>query len=146
MADVAVLTRNYTVHLEPASKTSNSVTFYSNVPWKSIEDAHVCGKAIVIYFIVSEQPGIVSYEGTLTDIVIIPPVKDTARLNRLLDAAPDKAAKEEVETGSAKTVYSVSHIKKVLHPFAQTELLKKSDGNQVSKNYERSYCIVCPYE
>ncbi len=145
MADIAVLTRNYTTHLEPMLEKGESVTFYSNVPWKSIEDAHIEGKKVVVYFVVSEHPGLVSYEGTLADIVI-PPVKDTAHLEKLLNRAPDKAARAEVDKGTARTIYSVSNVTKLTPAFSQTELLKRSDGKAVSKDYERSYCIVHPYE
>lgn len=143
--DIAVLTRNYAAHLDPASKKGGAVTFYSNAVWRSIVDAHSAGKHVIVYFILVEQPGQISYEGTLENIVI-PPVKDTALLERLLRDAPDDAARMEVEKGMARTVYSVTGVKKASPPFSQVALLKHSDGKPVSKDYGRSYCIVFPHE
>lgn len=145
MTDIAVLTRNYTEHLDPVLANGAPITFYSNVAWKFIEDAHLSGKSILVYFVVNEHPGEITYQGRLATIVI-PPVKDTSLLNMLLDNAPDGAARAEVESGMARTVYSVTDIKRVLPSFSQTELLKHSDGKPVSKEYERSYCIVFPHE
>jgi hypothetical protein len=145
MADLAVLTRNFKNHLDPALAGGAPVTFYSNVLWKTVEEAHIAGKRVVIYFVVSDDPGQVTYQANLVDIVI-PPVKDTQRLEQLLKHAPDHAARAEIDNGSAKTLYSVAHVKKVVPAFSQTELLKRSDGKPVSKDYERSYCIVDPYE
>lgn len=145
MADIAVLTRNYTTHLHPALEKSGPTTFYSNRAWRSIENAHIEGKRVIIYFVVSEQPGYVTYQATLVSIVI-PPVKDTSLLEMLLKDAPDKAARAEVEKGTARTIYSVSGVNMVLPPFPQTTLLKHFSGAPVSKDFERNYCIVAPHE
>ncbi|HMM44530.1 MAG TPA: hypothetical protein PKE41_02720 [Candidatus Macondimonas sp.] len=147
MSKIAVLTRNYAAHLDPASKKGGAVTFYSNVSWRSIEDAHIAGKHVVVYFIVGESPGEITYEGTLENIVIIPPVEeDTELLEKLLCDAPDDAARQEVEKGTARTIYSVTGVKKLCSPFPQVALCKRSDGKPVSKDYGRGYCIVYPHE
>ncbi len=145
MADIAVLTHNYKTHLDPALKNGGVVTFYSNIAWRSIEDAHIAGEKVTIYFIVAEQLGEITYEATLEKIVILP-FKDTALLENLLIEAPDEAAQAEVEKGSARTIYSVTGVKIVSPPFSQTELIKQSDHKPVSKDYARSYCIVSPHE
>lgn len=144
MSDIAVLTRNYKEHLESALKKGGAVTFYSNVVWRSIEDAHIAGKHVIVYFIVVEQPGQVTYEGTLENIVI-PPVKDAALLEKLLCDAPDDAARQEVEKGTARTIYSVTGVRMASPPFPQVALCKRSDGKPVSKDYGRGYCIVYPH-
>jgi hypothetical protein len=145
MADVAVLTRNFAVHLEPAVTRGGRVTFYSNVRWRHIEAERQAGEEIVVYFIVSEHSGVVTYEGRL-DAICIPPVKDTAELEAILRRAPDDAARAAVQSGEAKTIYSISDVRRVTPPFAQTELLKRVDGKPVDRDYSRSYCVVEPFE
>ena len=145
MTDLAVLTRNFTAHLDPAVDGKKPVTFYSNVAWKRVEDAHISGKSVAVYFVVAENPRHVAYTGILKNIVI-PPVKDSTLLDGLLSMAPDAAAKEAVSNGKARTVYSVTNVQRLPTPFSQTELLKLSDGSPVNANYERSYCIVSPFE
>ena len=103
MIDIAVLTRNYSIHLARAIEVKQPMTFYSNVAWKRIEDAHIAEKSVAVYFVVAETPGKVAYTGTLSSI-IIPPVKDTSLLDGLLAYAPDAAAKEAVAKGAARTV------------------------------------------
>lgn len=145
MADVAVLTRNFTVHLEPAAKRGATVAFYSNVRWRHIQREHQAGREVVVYFIVPEHVGAVSYQGTLEQLCI-PPVQDTAVLEAVLRHAPDGAARAAVQSGQAKTVYAVGAVQRVTPPFSQTSLLKRLGGRPVDKDYSRSYCIVEPFE
>jgi hypothetical protein len=143
---IAVLTRNYKAHLDDAMKNAEkSMTFYSNVPWTSVKNAHSSGTEVVVYFVVPEHAGLVSYRGTLVGIQS-PPVKGSDYLEKLLERAPDDAARDEVVKGKARTVYQVSQITKVSPAFFQSELLKRSDGMAVSADYGRGYCIVHPYD
>jgi hypothetical protein len=145
MVKIAVLTRNYKTHLDDAMKNAQkSMTFYSNVPWTSIKNAHSSATEVAVYFVVAEHAGHVSYRGTLVDIQS-PPVKGSADLEKLPERAPDDAARDEVDKGKARTVYQVSQITKVSPAFSQSKLLKRSDGKAVSTDYGRGYCIVHPY-
>ena len=152
MADIAVLTRNYSKHLDFSIKKQKPITFYSNVAWKRIEKAHNNeGKDVVVYFVavkhsdvVTENQDEVTYSGKLREILISPDVGNPL-LVELLAHAPDEAAKNAIANGQLKTIYSVSGIKQI-SPLCQTALQKVSDGKHVSKDYIRSYCIVKPYK
>ncbi len=152
MADIAVLTRNYWEHLSEKIGNLEPVTFYSNVAWKRIERARNNeGKDVVVYFVAAKTPGSdtshtdeVTYSGKLREILILPDVGNP-QVYELLAHAPDEAAKNAIENGQVKTIYSVSGIEEI-SPFSQTVLQKVSDGKHVSKDYIRSYCIVKPYK
>jgi hypothetical protein len=145
MADIGILTKNYTVHLDKAIQLGVSVTFCSNVRWVAATDALSKGKIVELYFVVDGGTGIVKYQGSLRD-TLLDPVQGTSAVDKLLANAADEDANQGLQKGIIKTLYSVSNLQKLQTPFFQTELLKLSDGKPVSKAYDRAYCIVYPYE
>jgi hypothetical protein len=144
MADIGILTKNYKVHLDSAIQSGCSVTFYSNSPWVKAANALTSGKSVDLYFVVDGGSGTVEYQGTLDDIILAP-VENTDAAEKLLVNAPDEAAREGVNSGVVKTLYSVTHLRKLETSFSQTELLKLN-GEPVNKAYDRAYCLVHPYE
>jgi hypothetical protein len=145
MANIAVLTKNYRVHLDRAVRSGGPVTFYSNVRWASASAALTAQKPVAIYFVADGGTGVVEYQATIAAILLAP-LSGTAAVNKLLSQAPDAAAKTELESGAVKTLYSIVGLKKLPQSFSQTKLLKLSDGKPVSKDYDRSYCLVSPLQ
>jgi len=145
MADIGILTRNYKVHLDNAIQSGRSVTFCSNSRWVAATDALTDGKSVDLYFVVAGGSGTVEYQGTLND-TLLTPIEDTDAAEKLLANAPDGSAREGLNSGAVKTLYSVTDLRKLQTAFSQTELLKLSNGKPVSDAYDRGYCVVYPYE
>ena len=145
MADIGILTKNYRIHLDKAIESGGTVTFYSNTRWVSAKNALTNGKKVELYFVADGGSGTVEYQGSLSEATIAP-VQNTAEAVALLLKAPDDAARQGLQSGVIKTLYSVTNLHKLQPPFSQTKLLKLSDGKCVSEAYDRAYCIVHPYK
>ena len=143
MADIAILSKNYEVHLVAASKKDGPVTFYSNRPWAKASAKLSQQGTMRIYFTAGGDSNLVEYEGTITQILLNPRA-GAPETNDMLADCLDNGAKEDIEENTLKTLYRVEGLKKLTNPFSQIELFKAKDGKPVSEKYDRGYCIVNP--
>ncbi|HEY9852897.1 MAG TPA: hypothetical protein V6D28_25715 [Leptolyngbyaceae cyanobacterium] len=143
----AVFCRNYQQHLEDASNKSpdERITFRSYLKWTSAELAVKTHGHRKIYFALGED-SLVRYEAVL-ELVELDPKPNTHLTNNLLEKCLPSTHNEglwEKENGEigVKTLYVVSHCRKLPEPFPQTKLIKLSDNTPIDENFIRSYVLV----
>ncbi|MEP6389014.1 MAG: HNH endonuclease [Halioglobus sp.] len=153
MKKVGVFARNHEEYLERAAEISvqapsRLITFRSSKSWVAAKAALDQQKSVQAYFSPNGADGMILYEGLLKRIVLKPHKGDRETEAALLDQLPETVDETlwESEDGPVKTLYSVSHLKRLTTPYSMTELLKSSDGSPIAANYGYSYIPVIERE
>lgn len=149
MPELAVFVRNHVQYLEraceiSAADSSRLVTFRSSKKWATAKKALDQQVVIRGYLSPIGGDGQVVYSAIVKNIVL-DPLRGDADTDRALANQLPETVNEDLwsqDDGPVKTLYEVSHCKRLLFPFSMTQLLKASDGKPISKNYGYSYVPV----
>jgi hypothetical protein len=150
-SNVAVFCRNYPELLEHAAKIGAEIpeqliTFRANTVWKSAKAAVDVHGPRKIYFVPVEGQGLVQYEATLDKVVLYPDpsARETQELlNNCLPETREEGLWEQYS--GLRTLYVISHCRRLPVPFAYTLLRKLSDRLPISEGYGYSYSVVYEY-
>ncbi len=123
--------------LDPRSQ----VTFRSQQSWAGAQKLLKEHDDLPIYFgVVGEGPEIL-YKAYLRQI-LINPTPDDEKTNQFLKVAPPSTEKEGLWDGKVKTLYTISGCHLLESSFAMTSLIKLSDDEPISQNFNYSYSLV----
>lgn len=149
MTRVAAFARNHREYLEDAAAAgeadpSRLITFRSSKSWKRIKRALDEQDTVKIYFAPVGGAGQIEYEGRLKALVLNPRKGEPETEAALAWVLPS-TVEEGLWAGEAskvKTLYLVSHCRKLSSPYAITELVKEEGHVPISADYGYSYAIV----
>lgn len=149
MSRIAAFARNHRQYLEDASAAaeedpSRLITFRSSRSWSRIKQALDEQDTVKIYFAPIGGAGKVEYEGTLKALVL-KPVKGEPETEAALAWVLPSTSKEGLWAGEGskvKTLYLVSHCRRLADPFPFAELIKADGRVPISADYGYSYAIV----
>jgi hypothetical protein len=147
--NIAVFTRNHRKYIEEAVarnlvRPERFTTFRSAVKWTNAHFANSEYGAMPIYFAPIGSKKRVEYEALLHQIHLDPVVgqPDTIEILALeLESTKNEGLWEQYEK-PVKTLYVISHCKRLEEPFPFTSLIKLEDEKPISENYGYSYSIV----
>jgi hypothetical protein len=150
--DVAVLCRSHPIYLEHAAQIGRReperrITFRTSAVWKSGEAALEAHGPRQVYFFPDTGGNQVEYVATLREILLYPTADDPATEQLLADCLPEAQGQglwEEYDE-QVRTLYAISHCRKVESTFPYTALTKLSDGTHVDENYSAGYVLVYEY-
>jgi hypothetical protein len=150
--DVAVLCRSHPIYLEHAAKIGRRtpeqrITFRTSAVWKSGEAALEAHGPRRVYFFPDVGGDRVEYEATLREILLYPTADDPETERLLADCLPEAQGQGlwEAYDEQVRTLYVISHCRKVEPPFSYTALTKLSDETPVDENYSYGYVLVYEY-
>ncbi len=153
MQRIAVFARNHSQYLESACAVSDNdpsrlITFRSSVRWARAKKALDDQKIVQLYLAPTGSKGTVGYEATLKALVLDPAASDSETAKALAYELPETSDEGLWgKDGSAvKTLYSVSHCRRLSVQFPITHLRKASDGEPISEDYGYSYVPVVELE
>lgn len=150
--DVAVFTRNHREHVEEAVSISASdpnrqIPFRARSKWVSAADALNKKTPRELYIALVGGDGMVEYVADLHRVQLEPqrgqPVTEEL-LKLTTKSTADEGLWEKYEGQPVLTLYAVSNVRKLEHPFHMTKLVKVSDNKPISENYGYSYSLVYP--
>ncbi|MBP8257217.1 MAG: HNH endonuclease [Opitutaceae bacterium] len=149
MSRVAAFARNHRQYLEDAAAAgaadpSRLITFRSSKSWRRIKQALDEQDTAEIYFAPIGGAGNVEYEAVLKALVL-KPKKGEPETEAALAWALPKTSEEglwESDEGKVRTLYLVSHCRRLTDPYPTTELVKVSDQTPISADYGYSYVPV----
>ena len=147
--NTAIFCRNHRRYLERAAEISvdepsRAITFRATTVWKSGKDAVDVHGPRKMYIAPVGGEGLVEYEATL-EKVLLHPERGARATEELLDASLPEIRDEGLWEGEQKpvrTLFAISHCRRLARPFPYTELRKLSDGLPIHKNYGYSYSLV----
>ena len=147
--NIAVFTRNHGKYIEEAVarnqvRPERFTTFRSSVKWTSAHLANSEYGTIPIYFAPVGSDNGVEYEALLHQIHLDPVAgqPDTTEVLALeLESTRDEGLWEQYGS-QVKTLYVISHCKRLEKPFPINNLIKLEDEKPISENYGYSYSIV----
>lgn len=146
---IAVFTRNHREYLEAAAsrnevRPERFTTFRSALRWANAHLANTEHGAITIYFTpVGGDQGI-EYEAILHQIYLDPVAGNTDTQEVLasqLESTHEEGLWEQYEK-PIKTLYVISHCRRLEKPFPISALIKVTDNKPISENYGYSYSLV----
>ncbi len=153
-SDVAIFTRNHREHVEEAVSISASdpnrqIPFRARSKWVSAADALNKKKPRELYISLVGGNGMVEYVADLYRVQL-EPQRDQPVTEELLKLSTKSTAKEGLwenyDGQTVLTLYAVSNVRKLKHPFPMTKLVKVSDNKPISENYGYSYCLVFQHD
>lgn len=138
----AIFARNHKKHLEKACKLSSKdplkfMAFRSSKSWTGAEKSLRQQSSMTIFFSEIGGKGLITYQATLHNVILNPKKRKT-EVQKWRDFA---ITTEEDLLSGAKTIYVFSHCKAV-EPFPMTNLIKASDGEPLSKDFNYGYALV----
>lgn len=152
--DVAIFTRNHREHVEEAGSISASdpnrqITFRARSKWVSALDALNKKRPRDLYIALVGGNGMVEYVADLHRVHLEPQrgqplTKELLKLST--ESTADEGLWEKYEGQNVLTLYAVSSVRKIEHPFSMTKLVKVSDNKPISENYGYSYSLVYPHD
>lgn len=149
MPEVAVFVRNHVHYLERACQISaedpsRPVTFRSSKKWAAAKKALDEQVVVRAYLSPTGGDGQVTFSAMIKNIVLDPRKGDADTDRALANQLPETVNEDlwAQDDGPVKTLYEVSHCKRLSSPFPMTQLLKRSDGKPISENYGYSYVPV----
>lgn len=153
-AEVAIFARNHREHIEEAVSISASdpnrqITFRARSKWVSALDALNIKTPRELYIALVGGNGMVGYVADLHRAHIEPhrgqPLTEEL-LKLSTESTADEALWEKYKGQNVLTLYAVSNVRKLDHPFSMTKLVKVSDDKPIRENYGYSYCLVFPHD
>ncbi|WP_020683329.1 HNH endonuclease [Marinobacterium rhizophilum] len=153
MTEVAVFVRNHVQYLDraceiSANDPSRPVTFRSSKKWVTAKKALDEQVVIRAYLSPTGSDGQVIYSAIIKNIVLDPHKGDEDTDRSLAKQLPETVNEDlwSQDDGPVKTLYEVSHCKRLSSSFSMTQLRKASDGKPISENYGYSYVPVLRLE
>jgi hypothetical protein len=152
--DVAIFARNHREHVEEAVSISASdpnrqIPFRASSKWVSAADALNKRSPRELYISLVGGNGMVEYVADLHRVQLEPqrgqPVTEEL-LKLSTKSTADEGLWEKFEGQTVLTLYAVSNVRKLKHPFPMTKLVKVSDNKPISENYAYSYSLVYPHD
>jgi hypothetical protein len=149
--DVALLHQNHRIYLEHAAKINakepaRTITFRATDLWRSGKAAlHEHGPRRI--YLAPTDEDRVEYVGRLERVHLEPETGDPeteALLAQCLPETRDQGLWEQYGD-QVRTLYVLSHVRRVPEPFAFTRLTKLSDEQPVDAGYNSGYVIVYAY-
>ncbi len=149
--NVAILYQNHPIYLAHAAKIGEKeperlITFRTTARWRSGAMALEAHGPRTIYF-VPEGETLVQYAGLLEEVLLGPEAEDSETqqlLSHCLPETRDQGLWEQYDE-RVRSLYVVSHCRKLATPFAYTDLTKISDDEAVDENYTYGYILVYEY-
>jgi len=151
LPNIAVFARNHLPLLEKAcaisaTDPSRPVTFRSSRRWTGAKKALDKQETIQLFFAEIGQKGIVSHQAVLKNLVLDPHQDDPETKVWLEYQLPGTASEglwsEATSTGAVKTLYVLSHCRKLTDPIPLAKLRKVSDGKPISNDFAYSYALI----
>ena len=147
--NIAVFARNYLEYIEAAVarnqvRPERFTTFRSAVKWANAHFANSVYGAIPIYFSPVGGDKGVEYEALLHQIHLDPVAEEPDTIEALaseLESTKNEGLWEQYGK-LVKTLYVISHCRRLNNPFPITNLIKLDDEKPISENYGYSYSIV----
>lgn len=149
MQRIAVFARNHAKYLESACTVSANdpsrlITFRSAVRWASAKKALDDQKIVQLYLAPTGSKGEVEYEATLKALVLDPAAGAPDTAKALAFELPETSTEGlwGKDGAAVKTLYSISHCRRLPVRLPITSLRKASDGQPISEDYGYSYVPV----
>jgi hypothetical protein len=149
---LAVFTRNHEKHLanaahQSAEQSERLIPLRARSRWSSAAEAIERSKTIPVYFAVVDSGPLVQYVADLCRVIVDPqrgqPETDyLLGLSELPNSSTIGEGLWETSRKPARTLYAVSHVRKLQQPFPMTELIKLTDDKPISSKYGYSYTMV----
>lgn len=144
--DEAVFARNHREYMDYAVEVGkldprSQVTFRSQQSWSGAEKLLKENDDLPIYFGVVGEDSEVLYMAYLRQ-VLINPVPDDEKTTQFLQVAPPSTEEEGLWDGKVKTLYTISGCHLLENSFPMTSLIKLSDNEPISPNFNYSYSLV----
>lgn len=147
--NIAIFCRNHRKYLESAVKINTElpdkpITFRAKATWKSAVVALNVHGRIKIYFAPIGGDGNVEYEAQVSKVLLYPNMYSDETKELLKYCLPE-TRDENLWDNKVNTLYVISHTRKIPSPFPYCNLLKLSDGKNISDDYGYSYAFVYEY-
>ena len=144
--DVAVFTRNHPEYLEEASKIGKSdpnrhIAFRAVTRWVSAAKYLRQRSPMPLYISSIGASGVVDFVADLIGISLDPSIGEP-QTDQWLEMCLKSTKKEGLWDGEVGTLYMIANCRPIPRPFAIQELVKVSNNEKLSANYERSYSVV----
>lgn len=144
--DEAVFARNHCEYMDYAVEVGkldprSQVTFRSQQPWSGAGKLLKEHDDLPIYFGVVGAGPEVLYKAYLRQ-VLINPIPDDEKTIQFLQVAPPSTENEGLWDGKVKTLYTISGCHLLENSFPMTSLIKLSDDEPISPNFNYSYSLV----
>ncbi len=142
---LGVFTRNHAIYLDQvvalhAASPQRPVAFRSVKRWVSAKQA-VEHHGSARLFVAAVGASRVTHVGTLSHVHLDPDPHD-AETRALLALSAEGTEAEGLWDGTVQTLYLVTHLRPVPEPFTIDELIKLSDGERLSEDYQYGYALV----
>jgi hypothetical protein len=149
---VAVFARNHRAYLEDSSALNKKqpeafTVFRAASLWTTAHFANQLFGTIKIYFSPIGGAGQIEYEARLVRVKLHPKKRERDT-QKLLQFSLQKTKDEGLwgkGNRKVKTLYVISHCKKLERSFPMPQLIKVSDDRSISKDFGYSYSVVYPY-
>lgn len=152
--DIAIFSRNHREYVDEAVAISSAdpqtrIVFRAKTTWVSAMLALAAKRPRPLYIAPIGGAGFVEYIAELHD-VLLNPQRGKPDTEKLLHMALSSTREEELwedehHVPQCKTLYAISHCRRLEHPFPLTYLVKIADGKPISKDYGYSYSVVYQY-
>jgi hypothetical protein len=146
---IAVFARNHRPYLESAAavaknEPSRLITFRSAKRWSAARDALDEQVTMDVFFSPVGSDGVVEYHAILKGLNLDPSPEDPETARSLEQALPETASEGlwNTKPQQVKTLYTISHCRKLKVPFSMVRLRKASDGQPISGKFGYSYALV----
>jgi len=148
----ALFCRNHREYLEHAAEIGaqnpeKPITFRASTTWKSAQIAVGVHGPRRIYLVPIGGQGLVEYQATLEEVELYPEPNTRVTQELLENCLPetrDEGLWEEYGE-TVRTLYVISHCRRLASPFPFTALTKLFDSKPIDRNYGYSYAICYEY-
>lgn len=146
MPTIAVFARNHLPYLEEAcaiaaKEPSRPIALRSQKPWTAAKKALDTQERLHLYLAPIGSHGSVQYRATINAIKLYPK-KNDPESRALLALSMPGTIEEGLWGEKVKTLFLISHCRKLSTPFSMGRLRKARDGSALSEDFGYSYSVI----